>query len=164
MAFVSSGFEMVLTLIDTGANTSTKRFDLTSADYTEALADAVEIRTRILAATDANVSGYMVCEKFYDDAFSLPLGGVEIENQAMFVYQLDGDPRKKATFFLPAPKSGVFVSTTGKNRNVVNTTATIVTDIRTIFDNVTGMATISDGETALLIESGKRIHKRSSKG
>lgn len=164
MTIVSDGWEYTMVLMDTGRNTATRTFRLIAADAAEAATGSAAIRTAVLAATDAKLSQAKLSEVFIDDAFSLPLGGVQIENQAMFVFELDGDPRKTATWFLPAPKIDVFVSTSGKNSNVVDTSDALVTAIRGLFDDSTGVATISDGETALLIQSGKRIHRKSTRG
>lgn len=163
MAYVSVGWEYSITVVDAGNNAFTRVFKLNSADATEALADATTVRTAYMAATDCVLSTARLSEVFVDDNYSLP-ANVEGENQAMIVFQLDGDARKKATFFVPGAKIGLFVAPQGKNRNVVDIQDAEVLALRALYDDATGVATISDGETALSVESGKRVHKGSTRG
>lgn len=163
MALTFDRFELTVTLIDSGANQSTKTFALNTSDYDDAILARDEILSALDAASDAKISGYRLSFVGVENAFSLPLGGVEIENQALLVFLLDGFANKAATFIIPAPNDGLFVSSTGKNRNVVDTSDAAIIAIRDLFTS-SGVATISDGETVDIVQSGKRIHRRSSRG
>lgn len=163
MAYVSDGWEYSITVVDSGANPFTRTWDLVAADAAAAAAAAADIRTKFMAATDCVLKSARLSEKFIDDGYVLP-ANIEGENQALLVFGIEGSPTKKATFYVPGAKVGLFVAPQGKNRNVVDVADAAVTDLRGLYDQTTGVATISDGEYASFVESGKRVHVGSKKG
>jgi len=165
LAQTSLGFRLTVTLVDSsGENTSNKTYELTSADATAAAADSADIMTALLGVTDAAIKGYSIAEVFAETGvFSLPLDA-EIENMAILVGRIDGNPFKKATLTIPAPKIGIFVSSTGANRNVVDVNDAAVQAYRALYQSPGNVATLSDGETLDVLESGRRQHRRSSRG
>lgn len=164
MALVSAGFEFTVVLEDNGGNTAAKVYDLTSADMTEALADAAAIIPLLDAVTDATIRSYRVSQKFIEDAFVPPVAGVQVENLASIVLRVSGDPTKKVTHMIPAPNQGIFSGISGKAANEVDPTDVALNDYLSIF--LTGQrATLSDGENiSLPLFAGKRIHRGSRKG
>lgn len=165
MALVAQWYYLEVELVDSGANSTKRTYRLTSANIGAAVTDAGTIMTALAAVTDAKVKSYRIGQIFADDALSLPLPGVQIENEAMLTVGIAGHPTKSATLTIPAPKGGVFTSLQGPGSNVVATTATIVTDYVALF-NSTGPATLSDGESAdpLYGFKGKRVHRKSIRG
>jgi len=162
MALVADGFNLSVTLADRGGNTTVKSFDLTSADHATALTDATAILAALTGVSDASVKGYTIGTRYVENAFVLPTVG-EIENQAMLTFRLYGDPLKKATFTIPAPKDAIFSASSGALYNQVDLADTEVIAMRNVFFTG-GEATISDGETAVALENGKRIHRKSRRG
>jgi len=101
-----------------------------------------------------------------EDALTLPLSGVENENQAFLSGKIVGDPLDSATQSIPAADPAIFVSTSGPGANVVNTSAGAVTTWIGLFDQAgPGPWTISDGEywEAATVK-GKRRHVKRSGG
>lgn len=168
MALVSQGWLATITLIDSGANTSTLSYELTSADYTEATTDVGVILTALNTITDAVIKGYKVAERFVENALSLPAAGVHVENRASVVCQIAGDPTKTVTVFIPAPVIGIFQSASGSSSNVIDVDDTDLRSYIAIWHS-TAEATISDGESVALspnggILRGVRQHRASRVG
>lgn len=165
MAFLAANFGVIVSYTDAGANQVTREYlmDNSIISFDDALTEAGALLVDIIAATDASLPQYRVFRLYQDTAFALPASTVQIENTASMTLLVAGLGSKKANINLPAPKIGVFVSPSGPQQNIVNTTAAIVTNF---VDNflVAGKFTISDGEKASRILNGKRVHKRSSKG
>lgn len=166
MAFVSGGWKLAVTLMDNGGGTTSKSYDLTAADSTEAAAAETAIIARLQAVTDCTLISYQTYEQFINDSPVFPSVGVQKENQALLVFDIVGDPLKKATHSIPAPKQAIFVSASGANADVVDTGDNDVMEYRKIFQAVSGggFAYISDGEVANTLLSGRRRHVRNSRG
>lgn len=163
MAFVSSGWWFVVQLADNGGDVTTKTYQLNSEDAEEAATDSAAVLSALTAVTDCEVLSYFTYEKFVEDTPLLPGNGVQIENLALLVFELAGNPLKSATHTIPGPKIGIFNSSTGPGANVVNTAHTDVVAYRSLFQNA-GPCYISDGEKANLLREGRRIHRKSRRG
>lgn len=163
MALVSDGFRLTVTLVDTGANTTSKTFDLTAADYATALADSAAIMASLNGVTDALVKGYSIAERYIENTPGLPLAA-EISDRASVLVQLASNPFKKETIEIPAPIAGMFQGASGDAWNLVNVANAALGTFLAHFA-LGAEATISDGET---IETpalkGKRIHVASRNG
>lgn len=163
MALVEDGYTLHVTLVDNGGNQTSKRYELNSADMTEATADAATIMTALGNMTDAAFLGYEICLRFVENAFAYPPAGVQIENQALIVLGLADNPLKSATITVPAPKQGIFVGTSGEAANIVDAADAAVAAYWALF-TATGVATVSDGEVAEVYKSGRRIHRKNTGG
>lgn len=171
MALVSNGFELVVTLIDRGSNTTTRVFDFTSGvdTYAEAVTETGNVLTALAAVTDCVVAGYSIKEKFEENALTLPAGATaEVSAHAEVSGRLAGYTTKRATVDIPGPKDAIFVSpTVGANYNVVNTANAAVLAYVGLFGTAGNVAYISDGEqldSANLDLKGKRTHSKSRNG
>ena len=161
MALASVGWELVVTLIDSGANTTQKIYELRSADAAAAATDAAAVLAQIALVSDAVVSQYRLAEVFEEGALSLP-GSAEVETVASITGFISGMGNKKANFGIPAPKAGVFLATSGSNRNVVNiATGSIVADYAAAVYQAAGKAYISDGEVLGALIRGIRTTRAS---
>jgi len=168
MAITSDGFELSVSLVDSGGDQSTLRYQLVAADMTEALAAATTVLSRLDAVTDAVVKGYFVGERYTEDALSLPGSGVQVEQRATVICQIDGDPLKKVAINIPAPVDGLFVGGpgTGDGYNTIDTTDAALALYTDIWAVTGALATISDGEylSDAPILRGRRTHRQSSRG
>lgn len=163
MAIVVDGYEAVFTLKDNGGNTANKRYVLRAATATEAQAAAAAILAELLDVTDAAIWAYRVSEIWINDTPVLPGEGVQIENQASIVGLIDGEVSKYANLYVPAPEQDIFVGTSGPNADIIDTADADLLAYLALFES-TGSAYISDGEDWGQVVSGKRIHRKSSKG
>lgn len=167
MAFEDANFGMSVTFIDSGSNTATRDYmmDDTITTYTDAEAQAVLMVPSVQALSDAPIASYRVFKTYNEAALVLP-ATVQIENTMSLTYQLVLAGNKKANLNVPAPKIGNFVAATGPQSNIVNTNETTNTLLAawTDFFQPAGKFTLSDGEKAARILSGKRVHKKSSRG
>lgn len=164
MALVSDGFELNVVLVDNGANTTVKSYRLTAADAAGAATQTAQVLAVLANVTDAVVKGYSINQRFVENQLNLPTAEVQIENQAVVVAQIAGNPTKFATIYIPAPKAGMFVAASGKSANIVDITDAALVAYAAIFTQTANTCTISDGEYISQLISGKRVHRGSRKG
>jgi len=72
MALVATGFELVVSLADTGDNRTNRTYDMVEAAYADAAADAAALVAALAAISDATVVGYSLNQKFTENAFATP--------------------------------------------------------------------------------------------
>lgn len=165
MAFASAGWKMFVTIRDNGGNDTTKSYELTSADATAAATDSAAVLAALAGVTDGLLVDYGVYEKMVEASPSLPASGVQIEDLALLEFDITGNPTKKATHTIPAPKPGIFQTTSGAGANIVDTADTALVTYRDLFRaGGTGECYLSDGETANSLIKGRRIHRKSRRG
>jgi hypothetical protein len=163
MAFISTGWNLVVNLMDSGGEGTSKTYQLSSADATDAAADSATVLAALGGVTDLEVVSYFWYEKFAEDTVSYPIGGIEKENQALLVFDIVNNPSKRATHAIPGAKIDIFVGVSGPNRNIVDTADAAVIAYRSLFQ-AAGPAYISDGEKAFTLVSGHRRHTKNNRG
>lgn len=164
MAFVPGRWFTVINMVDNGNNETSKRFQLNAADS----AAATVVQTDLLAAwnnvTDLKVVSYYTYQEEVSDVEALPPSGVERENVAILSFEVRDKPNKSASLAIPGPKPGIFTATSGKGANVINTGNAAVMALRDLFISDPPSVYLSDGESMGTLVSGKRTHRRSTKG
>lgn len=159
MALVSDGFQLNVTLADSGDNPAVLTYNMRAATYAAAVTDAAIIIAALEAVTDSVVEGYSLREKYLENALVLPTGVSNwIKASISIALSTAG---KRANLQIPGPNSGVFVSATGEGRDVVDMGDAAVGAYIDLF-KAAGQATISDDEDANAITngSGKRVSSR----
>lgn len=159
MAIVSAGFQGTLELLDGTGVLGTKTVELQAADYAEAVTALAAYVTSFMATTDLLLAGYRISEIYTENAMgALPAVTVLHSVTASISAAILDLPFKFASVVIPAPKIGVFSSTTGRGANVVNPTATIVTNLLTEYTSGQ-TAYISDREflDPVFNASGRRV-------
>lgn len=165
MAMVSSGFMLEVTLIDNGANTTTRSFELVATTATDATTGAGAILTALGNVSDGVVSSYSIRETFVNDALSLPASqAVQAEVSASMTCFVADAGGKKANYRIPMPKSAIFNGTIGKNANTVDTANVAVLAFHALYASGTGVAHVSDGESAGGLIDGIRVSRKSRQG
>jgi hypothetical protein len=168
MALVSAGLYMNVTLLDNGLDESTLSYALVETDFAAALTDAADILARLALVTQAEIKGYSIGERFIENAIAIPVSNVHVENRAAVVCQINGNPLKKHTIFIPAPSPSIFASLSGENADVINTDHADLQNYIDIWKVTGAIAKVSDGEFLQdglgAIVKGKRTHRRSSAG
>lgn len=163
MAYNLDGYTGYITLVDNGSNTTTKSYNLTSADAASADADIAAIVAAMVSVTNAVVVSYGATAVYVNDAVVLPASGVKIEEQALITVSIVGHPTKSGTITIPAPKPSIFVATSGENANVVDLEAAAVETYVGLFQ-ADGEAYVSDGEVADTAKKGRRVTRASRRG
>lgn len=160
-------------LVDAGGNKATVSLSTDYADMAALAAadvtgDIVAIVNHLGACTDAVVAGYSVGVQWAEDADFFADAGVEVENLALVVAIIDGEPGKTVTLRIPAPTDSLFMAATGKGRNKIDPADA---DLLAYLEHFSsdGELLVSDGE--LIADpavtgniDGKRIHRGSRKG
>lgn len=165
MAIVTQGWELSISLVDNGANTTTLSWQANTAVVTD-LATAQAARDALVTDLDAIsnsvIVGTRLTEVQYNDAVAYPAAGVENEDKASISYLIQ-DTNKKGNLQVPAPVIGAFVHTTGPSANIVNIAAGVVTNYCDNF-RTTGGWYVSDGESLQTVLKGKRISAKNNNG
>ncbi len=173
MALVSKGTFLNVTVADAAGNKSTLQYPLTFVDIdalNTGIANVQAIMTTLDAVTDANIIGYSIGESFAEDAVFYGTPGSEVENIALVTARIDGAvPGKHVSLRIPAPNDGLFLGSTGENRNVLDTADVALRAYLGNFAAAAGYVHVSDGEhiedpTAAGTWKGKRIHRGSRNG
>lgn len=163
-----------VTFTDEAGNDSVKEFVVDPASWDPATglwADLTAIRDALLvdlnAATTALLTAvYTTIKQVEDTSPALGAAGSEIENIASLSLNLT-TLGKFANLQIPAPDIGLFQGPSGPEKNQVDAADLAVTSLVANFQDGVGDFTISDGEKVDAtdpIVSGKRIHRRSTKG
>jgi len=164
MAIVTQGFELSISVVDSGANRSTLSWKANTAvviDFATAQAQRDLLVTDLVAITDSVVESTRLTEVQYEDTLVYP-ATAQNENKASITYLIDGT-NKKGNLKVPAPKIAIFVETTGPNSNIVDTANGIVVNYTDNFRSTAGWF-ISDGESIITVLKGKRVHAKNNNG
>jgi len=166
MALEAGLFGMSVSFLDNGSNVVSREYMMDPAlvtTYAEAEAAALDILPDIIAVTDAAIPQYRVFQTYSETALVIPGTGVQVENQASLTLLLTSPGNEKANLNIPAPKQAIFVASSGPQANIVNTGNAAVLALVGNFYTPENF-TISDGEKVSRPLSGKRTHKKSSRG
>lgn len=168
MAFVSQGWFLDTTWIDTGGNTTTRRFFLTATDnagdISPVIAAVQDVVEAYVAATGAVLTKQVVGQINVEDSVTLPTGNVNIEDNLQVSAKVFGTPNKSAVFEIPAPKDTLFIAPTGPGHNVADFADPLLAAVVNLYVDG-GQLYISDGETITNQNiRGKRVHHKSTKG
>lgn len=152
-------FSLSCELVDNSGKSTTKTYELQSADAAAAATDSAAIIAALVAITGCKLKSYTIGQTFVENALLLPVSGIENENQALLSIRLASDPTKYATHAIPGAIPGLFVSNSGPGANVVDATVAALQTYVGLF-TTTNEAYLSDGELAdsSLVFSGKRRH------
>lgn len=168
MAFIDKGWKLVVSMVDTGGNPTTREYQLVATDddgdLTDVIADVQTIMTALVAATDAVVTKQTLSKDSVEDSVVLPAGDINVENNLQISAKIFGTPNKSAVFEIPAPKSTLFVAPTGPGHNVADFADPLLAAYVNLFKNG-AQVFISDGESITDQNiKGKRVHHKSTKG
>jgi hypothetical protein len=161
MALVEAGWEASFDLMDGGGKIGVKTVRLRAADAAEAETAAAAYLASLVAVTDCILVGYRISQIFTENAIgALPAVTVRLTDTASVTAAILDLPFKFATVAWPGPKITVFNGTSGRNSNIVNVGAAIVTAFLTEYTEA-GSAYISDGESLdpVFNASGERVSK-----
>lgn len=163
MALAAAGFKGTMSIVDNGRNNSTKTYDLTAATIADALTDMAAIVAAFVAVSDAAVVSYTVQSLFEEGSLTLPASGVQLEDIALLTASIVGQPLKSATISIPAPKPAIFLGTSDEAADIVDVNDVALDAYFSLFQ-LNGEAYVSDGESALALRTGRRIHRGSRRG
>lgn len=159
MAFVSTGFKVEVSFLDSGQEVTKKTYGLRGATIADAVANASAFVPVLAAASNAKVASYRVVQEFAEDALTAFTDDtVKNSNQAVITVSIADNPLKKATIVVPAPKNALFQAVTGEGSDQISSVAALVTGLVDQF-KATGTVYISDGETVDAVPNIKGIRR-----
>lgn len=166
MALTSQRFEVEVTFMESSGKTVNRTYEAASTVTTPAgLATNWALALPFVQAmTDSVISQYVYKQVFVEDALVLPTDA-ENNDQALFSGKIAGDPTESAILSVPAASIGIFVTPTGKGRDVVDMSDSAVQSFVDLFSDggTNGDWVISDGEQwSEATVSGKRRNTKSS--
>jgi len=163
MALVADGYHSSVTLVDQGGQKSTLSFEFNPATVTTldlALTAQLALNTDLAGLTKSKISSYSVCERFGEDALTLPTDA-QNENKGSISFTKSGFGL--GNLKVPAIADGAFVGTTGAPNNQINLVAAIVTGYTDNFKSGADYV-INDGELLVELVRGKRMHSANNNG
>lgn len=179
MTLQLTGWKATVKVVDEAGNMARLYPDVQGADYATALTNLQSFITELDPLTDGLIIGYDLASVYQEDTSLYGASGSEVENIAEIVCPLE-TAGKYHTFRIPAPSIGIFVDTSGPDKNVVDVTDADVLAFVSLHTNKTGYGTpgadaivlVSDGEKVKpdntndkpYVKAGKRIHRASRKG
>jgi len=179
MTLQAIGYQASIKLVDAAGNISYLRPDVVGADHATALTNTQSIITALDTLTNALIVGYIVSVVYAEDTEQYGTAGSEVENIAEIVCPLE-TAGKYHVLKVPAPVDGLFVGTTGPDRNTVDTSDADLLSYVSLYVDKTGYGTpgadaialVSDGEKIKpdndndkpFVSNGKRVHRASRKG
>jgi len=161
MALVAGKWWARYDLIDGTGRITTASRQLIAADADEAAAAATAHLALLFAVTDCKSIAYSVGQQYEENALgALPAVTVLNSVQAVISASIIDQPNKFASLQIPGPKITVFAGSSGRNANIVNVQASIVTDYLADFTEA-GHVYISDHEhlDPVYNASGERVTK-----
>lgn len=161
MALVAGKWKASYDMIDGTGKLTTLTRELIAADYTEAAAGALAHLNLLLAVTDCKCVAYKVGQDYEENALgALPAVTVLNSVGASISASIIDQPNKFASLWIPGAKITVFAGSSGRNANIVNVQASIVTDYLADF-TAAGHCYISDHEhlDPVYNASGERVTK-----
>lgn len=161
MALVPGKWKASFDMIDGTGKITTLTRELIATDYDSAAASAAAHLTLLLAVTDDKCVAYKVGQDYEENALgALPAVTVLNSVGASISASIIDQPNKFANLWIPGAKIGVFAGTSGRNANIVNVQASIVTDYLADF-TAAGHVYISDHEhlDPVYNASGERVTK-----
>jgi phage tail sheath gpL-like len=161
MALVAGAWMLHAELIDGTGRLTTISRRLVAADAAAAAAAATAHLALLTAVSDCKIVSYTVGQKYEENALgALPAVTVLNSVQAVISASIQDQPNKFATLSIPGPKITVFAGSSGRNANVVDVGAGIVTDYLADF-TAAGHVFISDGEhlDPVYNATGERVTK-----
>lgn len=134
-------------------------YKLRATAWATVVTDAADIITALNAVTAGKVKGYTLSSRAVEDAYTIPTAlQAGYNEKAIVVVSLEGDPTKTATINIPMPEDGLFLAGAGSpNYDVIDISDAAVTAYVGLFTEE-GPCYISDGESADLILSGRRVN------
>lgn len=160
MALVAASipFELTVSLGATNDKKLTKTYKLNAVDAAEAATNSADILTRLGNVSAGKVVGYKISHVFVEDNYTRPTSeDAEWGEEAVISGKILDEPFETWTARIPFPLITIFVSSAGKNRDVVDITDVAVIAYKGIFETGS-LAYISDGEFAETLEEGRRIN------
>lgn len=159
MALTAVGFEVEVSLLDSGNDVTKKTYQLRGATIADAVTNAGTFVAALVATSDAKVASYRVAQVWAEDALTAFANDtVRNSNQAVITVSIADNPLKKATIVIPAPKNAVFTAASGEGSDIVLPTAAIVLGLVDQFKS-TGSVFISDGEDVDAVPNIKGVRR-----
>lgn len=157
MALVIWRFQLTIWFADTQDDQVTRTWEMQATDYATALTDAATVISRVEAVSDAEIAGFNVSGKYYEDDYTNPGNGVQNENQAVLLLLPTNESNPYPTVSIPAINDSVMKGASGPDNNIVDITNTDVLAFVGLFITDAELY-LSDGETVQGLVSGERVH------
>lgn len=148
MALVEGRRFLVVTYTDIATETTTRRYELDPL-FAVGLGGVNLAALHVIfnAISKSKVSKMSVDQEYYDDAFAAPDANSNVLGDAALVtVNLKTYPNKKGSLSIPAPADTIFVSASGKGRNIIDSTDSALASFVALFAEANNDLLLSDGE------------------
>lgn len=160
MALVASSpaFKASINLTASNFKTMTVNLNLVAGTYVDAVTDTLAFITDLQGVSAGTVKSYNITGTAVEDALVPPTSAdAGYGEKALLSGNMDGNPLKSWTLYIPMPKIEIFLDTDGPLMDQIDITDPLVTAYVANFTSIGSVASISDGEFVDQILAGRRV-------
>lgn len=154
----SPAFKASINLVASNLKTMTVNLSLVATAYDDAVTAVVAFLTDLNGVSAGVVKSYNITGTAINDALTPPTSAdAGYAEKAILSGNMDGNPLKSWTLYIPMPKAALFLDTDGPLMDQINISNAAVTAYLANFTVEGEVATISDGEFIDQILAGRRV-------
>jgi hypothetical protein len=154
----SPAFKASINLVAKNLKTMTVNLSLVATTYSDAVTAVTAFLVDLSAVSAGVVKSYNITGTAINDALTPPVSDdAGYGEKAILSGNMDGNPLKSWTLYIPMPKIEIFLDTDGPLMDQVGIGLSAVTNYLANFTVEGEVATISDGEFIDQILAGRRV-------
>lgn len=154
----SPAFKATITLVASNYKSMSVNLSLTAGTYDAAVTDVLAFITDLQGVSAGVVKSYNITATAIEDALVPPTSAdAGYGEKAVLTGNMEGNPLKSWSLFIPMPKAAIFLDTDGPLMDQVDINDPLVTAYIANFTVEGDVATVSDGEFVDQILAGRRV-------
>lgn len=160
MAIVAAtpAFKATIALVASNFKSMTVNISLTATTYDDAVTAVTAFLTDLLGVSAGVLKSYNITSTAVNDALVPPTSAdAGYGEKALITGNMEGNPLKPWTLYIPMPKIAIFLDTDGPLMDDIDINDALVTSYIANFTSVGDVATVSDGEFVDQILGGRRV-------
>lgn len=160
MALVASSpaFKATIQLVASNYKSMSVNISLTATTYADAVTAVLAFIPDLQGVSAGVVKSYSISSQAIEDTLVPPTSAdAGYGEKAVLSGNMEGNPLKPWSLFIPMPKIDIFLDTDGPLMDVIDLNDPLVTAYLANFTSVGDIATVSDGEFIDQVLAGRRI-------
>lgn len=154
----SPAFKATINLVAKNFKTMSVNLSLTAGNHADAVTAVLAFIPDLLGVSAGVVKSYSITSTAVEDTLVPPTSAdAGYGEKAVLTGNIEGNPLKPWSLFIPMPKEAIFLDTDGPLMDVIDLNDPLVTAYLANFTNVGDVATISDGEFIDQVLAGRRV-------
>lgn len=160
MAIVAANpaFKANIQLVASNGKTMGVNLPLVAANYADAVTAVTAFLADLAAVSAGVIKGYSISSQAVNDALLLPTSDdAEYGERALITGNINDNPLKSWTLYIPMPRIGIFAGT-GVLRDTVDLLDADLTAYTANYTVGGAVSSVSDGEFIDLVLAGRRVN------